>query len=280
MIRILCLVGFVWAIRIQAQAQRILHTYYDANKEENEDNHNSNLLLLQYWQKSWQAAGWETVILNASHIKNDSAVVMPYAPSVQHQGQHSSLHKWMAMATRGGYYCHWDVFPLTNRRHDPDQSQNAFYPFNIHSTSNSSLLLLPDTLVVYEVIAPTCMSGSRQAWQQMTHALYEHARNETHFWTDALALVDLRERVSFQRGVLQLDDSLLFAVSSKQQHVQQHDPCHNLQKHVQRKRKWAVQFSPATLQRARYMPADRKHPQHRLDVAQSWFQDYHGKCRF
>lgn len=232
----------------QAISQRILHTYYDAD-----DNDNESALLLDYWQQSWHAAGWETAIFNITYIQDNNSLLLQQDALTQ---QHSSyLHKWIAMSTRGGFYCHYDVFPI---------SSNASFP----SLSTRNAL---DTFIVYEVIAPTCMSGSMHAWQQMTRALIEHARNEHLFWTDALALIDLRDQVSFLRGVLQLDDSVMFFFSS-------HDPCRKLEKHTQRKHKWAVQFSPATLQRLRFIPDKWRYPDQRRVVAQSWFREYQKQC--
>jgi hypothetical protein len=261
----------------QAHSQRIIHTYYDEYDEYSHE-------LLNYWEQSWQAVGWETVVLNTSHGEEMTLLQQYVSLPSQYERKHSSLQKWIAMATRGGYYCHWDVFPLARDKKQNDPTADAFFPFpykpdNKHNAT-IPVQFLPDTLVVYEVIAPTCIAGSQNAWQDMTTALYEHAQNETGFWTDALALVDLRDRVLFQRGVLQLDDSLLFFSSPYHSYSRQHDPCDNLQKHIQRKRKWAVQFSPATLQRSRYIPDEWKYPQHRLDVARSWFQDYKERCRF
>ncbi|GAX11073.1 hypothetical protein FisN_2Lh596 [Fistulifera solaris] len=268
------IIALVWSTEtrtasVQAHPQSTIHTYFDENDEYSHE-------LLKYWEQSWQAVGWETAVLNKSHIQV-TALMQQYVSL-------PSLQKWIAMATRGGHYCHWDVFPLTRHKKQDDPTADAYCPFPYKSDSKANASVpvqsLPTTLVVHEVIAPTCMSGTQNAWEEMTSALYEHAQNGTGFWTDALALVDLRDQVSFQRGVLQLDDSLLFFSSPHHYYSQQQDPCRNLQRHIQRKRKWAVQFNPATLQRSRYIPEELRHPQHRLDVTRSWFEKYKEKCWF
>jgi hypothetical protein len=268
------IIALTWAAdtrtaNAQAQAQRTIHTYFGENDEYSQE-------LLKYWEQSWQAVGWETAVLNTTHIQ--ATILLQQYVSLP------SLQKWIAMATRGGHYCHWDVFPLPHYKKQDNPTADAYFQFSYKFSNKANATIpvqsLSDTLVVHEVIAPTCMSGSQKAWQDMTNALYKHAQNETGFWTDALALLDLRDRVSFQRGVLQLDDSLMFFSSNHHYYSRQQDPCRNLQKHIQRKRKWAVQFNPATLQRSRYIPEEWRHPQHQLDVARSWFKDYKEKCSF
>jgi len=169
-------VAIVWSLLLlyQATSRPVVHTYYEDLDLDWGINHT---YALELWKEKWYKAGWEPIVLTRQNA--EQSPFWKDELSGNHW-PHVLLHKWMTMADRGGYMCDYDVYPL------------APPPTTIELSND-------DALLVHQTLAPTMVSGSAMAWRVMTQSLIEHFKVSKGFWTDTLALHDLRSHVQERR---------------------------------------------------------------------------------
>ena len=243
--------------------------------------HKDHADLLQFWNDSWYQAGWNPVVLSqqdalrmetalygerhARSLHDTLAELAPYTRML--------LHRWMAMSERGGWYCDYDVFPLFSLKHHPQAHDFFDLPSSV--------------LTLHEMVAPTLVSGSAAAWQNMTRRLIKHAwldrqGKERSFWTDDLALLDIRYEA---RGV-EDDDSVMRVARNVVQadrvlgllHFDQAESDSTPTCPAVKKNRWVVHYSPLALQRAVDLPSNLRLPRHRLTLAREWLPKWMSLC--
>jgi hypothetical protein len=234
----------------------IMHTYFEEVVPDltgMTQHHHAEFLY--YWKQSWFLAGWDPVVLTKEDAMR-SVNNLSFDYQQPSSWSRMLLHKWMAMSERGGWMCDYDVFPLYHYRNDS--------------------YVLPDVLTLHEAVAPTLVSGTAGAWQQGTLALLRHYHDNngnSSFWTDTLALLDLRhdENLSMriERHVVQAD--LIFSSSLDDEE----SICAAISK---KRKKWVIHFGPLTLQRAVQLPEHLRFPQHRVTVARDYMDKWERYC--
>jgi hypothetical protein len=256
----------------------VMHTYWEPAVPDDDTNDWSGMSVtdhqpwLEFWTESWRAAGWRPIVLTQADaagfvLEETTATATTGTTTLSEKNpalkvgtlSHLSspntrmlLHKWMAMsAGGGGWYCDYDVFPLISAAAWEEQ-RTTTTTTTTSSTSRKATTSTPqqqqpandDILTLHETVAPTLVSGSAQAWRQMTVALMEHAKvvasslsssyhhsssqqqQQPHapnnlaglFWTDTLALLDIRHDgavpMKTTRSVRQADASWLLLLGN------------------------------------------------------------------
>jgi hypothetical protein len=147
------------------------HRFTDMSDEDDQ-------MLLDYWKESWEAAGWEPVVLGLkdaqSHPRFSEYEAMIKALQLE-DFYAISLRRYIAMATTisslsssggnnntntnnagGGWMCDYDVFPIRDFRNEPLPHGGEF---TVHGT-------VPATLA----------SGSAVHWEKTLQALLDNAK--------------------------------------------------------------------------------------------------------
>ena len=143
-----------------------------------------NRELLAYWDTTWREAGWETQVLNASHVPREARHYIESLPLLEKSK--SLLRKWFAWCHHGaGWLAANDLFAL------PQFSPREPFP----------------TFTLFDKVSPVLVSSAIEGCEHMTGKLLEHAKNATIdgttvFWTDTLAFLDLLDHVSLERRVI------------------------------------------------------------------------------
>jgi hypothetical protein len=165
----------------------IMHTYFERipmdrrftdMSDEDEDE------LLDFWKASWDAAGWEPIVLGRDDAKRH--------PRYEQYEQELEalrlddfgkivLRRYLAMTTAGGWMCDYDAFPLRDFR-------------------NQGLGELPykGKFALYGIVAATLAVADRDNWEMTLRALLDDAKQhvnknakQLNLWTDTSGMYAL-----------------------------------------------------------------------------------------
>jgi hypothetical protein len=228
--------------------------------------------LLAFWKDIWSQAGWKTVLLTLEDAK-----IHPQYDEWNAQLVHLNLdifscvlwHRWMAMATRGGWYADYDVVPL----------------LHVDYWSKSTTTLPNDgRMTVHDIMSPSLASGSAEQWALTLQVLLEDAKHHTSpnegqqtFWTDSLAMNSYikNNNVVGKASPKAGDKAVGMPYDVK-------DPVatnYSVQcSAVLKSNKWAVHFGPGNVQKAKYVPAKLRLPKHRVTLAKEWIRGWQKVC--
>jgi hypothetical protein len=143
--------------------------------------------MLEFWKSSWTAAGWDPTVLGL-----DDARRHPSFDQYEHEldalriddfGK-ISLRRYLAMATRGGWMCDYDVFPLRDFRNQGRAEQ--------HQLPNNGKFAL------YGIVTATLAVADKENWEVTLRALMDDAhqhvnknQNQLNLWTDTMSMYSL-----------------------------------------------------------------------------------------
>jgi hypothetical protein len=150
--------------------------------------------MLEFWKSSWHAAGWEPIVLGRDDAKRH--------PSFdQYENELDtlrlddfgkiSLRRYLAMATRGGWMCDYDVFPLRDFR--------KLGRAEGHQLPNKGKFAL------YGTVTATLAVADKENWEVTLRALMDDAHqhvnknpNQLNLWTDTMSMYSLLRNSTVQ----------------------------------------------------------------------------------
>ena len=216
--------------------------------------------LLNFWEQTWDSAGWEPVILNLQDAKQHplyDSFERDLANLGMDEFSKLSILRWLAMAAiGGGWLVDYDAFPIRDFRQDG--------------------LINNGELTIYEAVAPTLVSGSADAWLATATFLLENAKYHCHadqgrqtFWTDSLGLLnawrDPNCTLHVQKQVLDGKKALAALTA---------DDCDK--KPFRGKR--IVHFGYMAMLEAPSLSPELRLPRHRLTMAKEWLPKWRATC--
>jgi hypothetical protein len=211
--------------------------------------------LLEFWKEQWSDAGWEPRVLsleNAEQHAEYSNLKSKLDDIKMDELSRIYILRWIAMATIGGFWCDYDVFPLMDFRSDTQPLPNN-----------------GEMTVYAKGGAPTLASGSAEAWIKMARFLVEDAvqhrnpnRNKLTYWSDVLGMYNaVRSKnvtVHVRKSVLGINKALTEKPLTA-------DRCGERPYRGQR----VVHVDFAGILTAAIRP-DLRLPKHRVTVAREW----------
>lgn len=244
----------------------IIHVFYEPIAPEQRFTSmtdDDDAALLDFWKKTWSAAGWEPRVLTLQDAKQH-ALYDSFQQELEHLCMDDfgklSLLRWLAMARfGGGWMADYDAFPLHNCKED-----------DVIMTNNGEM-------TIYEAVAPILASGSADAWLDSAKYLLEHAKTvgrakegRLSFWTDTLGVLSAWRDVNFT-----------FHVEKKVLDGRKAFPEHGLTTEDCNKRpfrgKRVVHFGHFAMLEASIAPELRL-PRHRVTIAKQWLPRWMAVC--
>ncbi|KAI2496897.1 hypothetical protein MHU86_17590 [Fragilaria crotonensis] len=164
-----------------------MHTYFERIPAEqrftsmSDENDNE---LLEFWKASWQAAGWEPVVLGLDdakrHPRYDQYELDLNSLRLDHFAM-ITFRRYLAMATTGGWMCEYDAFPLRDFR-----------------SQGLGALPYEGKFALYNIVSATLAVADADNWEATLRALLDDAKqhvnknqNQRNHWTDTLGVYSL-----------------------------------------------------------------------------------------
>jgi len=185
----------------------IMHTFYQRidpehhhtgttfNQGTGMSSDEAHLALVQAWQESWEAAGFETRILNIDDVmKHDRYDEIRAFLDNEAFGEYDELCflRWYAMsAVGGGWMSDYDVVPLKSLV--PNDYFTAPEELSEGDMDGNNGIPLPNNgyFTVYSWQVPSLMSGSANEWERLAQALMDLTHQHLDdFYSDMYALMD------------------------------------------------------------------------------------------
>lgn len=269
---------------VQETKRPVMFTFYEPIPDELRNtgmDDQSDRMLLQAWEKHWQAAGWQTKILNLSHAKlhprfEEYERRLQDVPLNGMDGKGRNVqynqycyYRWLAMASvGGGFMSDYDNFPLQFGSGVANQPQRLQLPnqgrFTVYSVASGS----------EGAGIPCLMSGSDGEWMRLAFAILRsgeaHARDEKH-WTDMFALMDLR----YEQGLYIAQNEVLDGRSALFGRDWQESDCHLSQG------KRAIHFSHDSVKHSdmSHLVGLAGNAQDRVLVMEAWMRRWKQVCQ-
>jgi len=185
----------------------IMHTFYQRidpehhhtgttfNQGTGMPSEEAHLALVEAWRESWEAAGFETRVLDINDVKKHDRYddIRAFLDNEQF-GEYDELCflRWYAMSSiGGGWMSDYDVVPLKSLV--PNDYFNAPEHLSESDMAGNNGIPLPNEgkFTVYSWKVPSLMSGSADEWERLAQALmdltHEHLDD---FYSDMYALID------------------------------------------------------------------------------------------
>ena len=174
--------------RILRHQKPVMYTFYD--KIDSKDKHtgmtnDADQRLLKVWEEEWNAAGWDTRILNLEDAKKHprfsefhKKLEPIHLKTLNVVYNRLCYYRWLAMSSvGGGWMSDYDVLPMNFDATIDDPSKHfKDGSFSIYATTGDGGI-------------PCLMSGSESEWDRMAFSIVEDGDKHEYeaFWSDMVS---------------------------------------------------------------------------------------------
>lgn len=252
----------------QFQRQKpIIYTYYERiplDRRLTDMTDEDDDALLEYWKSSWETAGWTPIVLGKSDAEQHPKFEL-YNNEIKSLRMDDFgeivFRRYIAMATKGGWMCDYDIFPLRDFR-----SEGLTLPYD-------------GKFAIFDVVSSALAVADQGGWESTLRALLDDAKmhlnkneNQINLWTDTLGMIQLlrNDTLNVKSHRLVMPANLMTEPVPFSSEF--------CAKRQFRKKHLVIHFSPQSMLEGKTIPPEQRLPRYRAETARETIPHYETYC--